>query len=774
VLHDTIGSYEKQDLELDINSQVLTPFGWKDFGAIEMGDQVCNPDGTVSRVIGIYDNGVKPFYKFTFHDGEVVYADDEHVWPWRSTRRRKNRKRKLNRLDTYVDDDQVAETWNHNYGERFNLATSEQLFERFKKLEEQNSSKVLVGNDGFEKLCVPVCNPQMFTLTCRTELLDPYVLGCLLGDGCITGGIDRNTEANSGTISLASLKLSGTDSYSKFIPKQYLFSSIENRYELAKGLMDTNGTVDDRGHCEYNTSSKQLSETAAHLFRSLGYLVTISTKISNYEYKGEIKQGALGYILQIKGRDTHKLFSLPRKVERARIRYANKTDIVDPGNIIINIQEVKPGFSRCIKVDNPNGLYVTDNFVVTHNTTALLASALQYADHPKYSGIILMKNFANLDHLAGISKDWLQGTGAEWYESKHKWIFPEGGVLRFGNVDREDDVYKYRSFEYQFMGFDEVTRLSGNSYLLCTSRVRTNKNINIPQRIRAATNPGGGAEGHAFIKGRFIDPDTRKPETLFIPATLWDNPHLDVEEYVKTLEELPIVERERLMNGDWDINDSEAMISEGWFNKISVHDVPQVKSREGRIRVWDIAATQVSAKNRDPDYTASALCSVSDGTFSIENATFFRGSPRMVEDRIILQYREDAVRFGRAVPTFIEMGNNSAAKMAVDQLLRGPFAGLEIKAITSNVSKEERARPFAVAAENGNVNIVVGDWNKHFFTECVTFGKKLRTAHDDIIDCVVHAYNRLVVLKRKQARIVSSSGSKFNVPTRNRLQSLLR
>jgi predicted phage terminase large subunit-like protein len=381
-----------------------------------------------------------------------------------------------------------------------------------------------------------------------------------------------------------------------------------------------------------------------------------------------------------------------------------------------------------------------------------------------------MKNYPNLEHIINESKEWLYDSDAKWNEVKHIWEFPGGGRLQFGNVDKEDDVFKYRSFQYQFMGFDEVTRLSGDQYLKLTSRMRKTNNMQVPIRIRAATNPGGGVAGHTFIKERFISEDTRHPKTLFIPSNIHDNPHLDAEDYIETLMELPLVERERLLNGNWDIADTGSLIDQGWFVKVTE---PEQSVWEKTVRVWDIAATVESAANADPDWTAGALCSFKDGKFTVEDINYFRGTPKTVEEKIIAQYEIDKELFGRPIQTFIEMGMNSAAKIAIDSYLRGPFSGFDIRAISSNISKEERARSFMVAAENGLVNLVVAGWNKRFFEECLLFGSGLRRAKDDGIDAVVHGFNRLVVQGSRRGR-VSSMAARRAVSSKSLLHVVRR
>lgn len=385
-------------------------------------------------------------------------------------------------------------------------------------------------------------------------------------------------------------------------------------------------------------------------------------------------------------------------------------------------------------------------------SVCLLYMALQYADHPKYSGLIVMRNLPNLVNLIRMSEDWLSGTGASYNKVDKIWHFPEGGTLQFGYCDADDDVYRYKSFEYQFIGFDELTRFKKQeSFTYLFSRLRKPHGIDIPLRIRAATNPGD--IGGPWVYNYFINPETKVPKTAYIHLNMTDNRFLDIDEYEKSLEGMSAIERARMQYGDWDVSDTDLMINPKWFNVVKSRPEPDFKNA---VRVWDIASTKLASKNHDPDFTAGALCSYKSGVFTIENVIRLRGTPREVEQKIIQTYEKDSERFGTELLTLIELGNNSGSKIAVDQLLRGPFAGMQIKPISSNVPKEERARPFAVAAENGYVNIMEGDWNAALLEECKTFPND--KFHDDCIDAAVYAYTHLVVLRKKYKSKVTNLG----------------
>jgi hypothetical protein len=187
-------------------------------------------------------------------------------------------------------------------------------------------------------------------------------------------------------------------------------------------------------------------------------------------------------------------------------------------------------------------------------SAGLLAAALQYVDTPGYAALLLRKSFPELEGADGLiaqSHAWLADTDAKWNSQQHRWSFPSGATLQFGHVQNESDKYRYQGQAYQFVGLDELTHFTESQYdYIAFSRARRSMGLReqgVPIRARAASNPGG--IGHAWVKARFIDEP--KPETIFIPAKVADNPGLDVEEYADSLSNLPDELRRQLLEGDW-------------------------------------------------------------------------------------------------------------------------------------------------------------------------------------------------------------------------------
>lgn len=185
---------------------------------------------------------------------------------------------------------------------------------------------------------------------------------------------------------------------------------------------------------------------------------------------------------------------------------------------------------------------------------ALLMGALQYVDQPNYAAIIFRRTYTDLSlpgALMSRAKEWLAGTDARWNDTEKTWHFPSGASLTFGYLDNENHKYRYQSAEFNYIAFDELTQFPEEDYLYLFSRLRRQSTSEIPVRMRGASNPGG--KGHFWVKERFIDSGAAAgvSDRVFIPAKLDDNPHIDRESYVESLEELDPQTRKQLLEGDW-------------------------------------------------------------------------------------------------------------------------------------------------------------------------------------------------------------------------------
>ena len=384
----------------------------------------------------------------------------------------------------------------------------------------------------------------------------------------------------------------------------------------------------------------------------------------------------------------------------------------------------------------------------------LLMAGAQFLDVPGYAAIIFRRTFTDLSMpgaLISLSHEWWDNTAAHWSDQQHTWTFPCAGdgtsKFAFGYLDSRIAHLRYRSSQYQFLGFDELTEFdlgegADNPYLFLRSRLRRPKYLgNLPLRIRSATNPGG--PGHEFVKRRFVKPGLAT--TTFLPASLRDNPHIDQKAYEATLMHLPPILREQILEGNWDVSEGGKVISRLWF----VHVVSDPQSTTLRCRAWDLAAST------DGKRTAGVLMSRAPRgnypyEYCVEHAVKGHWLPGERDDMILQQARIDDASYGKGgVQVLIEQEPGSggvAQNYELTKKLRGhavlsiPVRGERSAKVSHFSAKVMRAGPFASAAQSGDVGIIGGDWNDEYLDELHNFpeGK-----YSDQVDATSMAYNYL-------------------------------
>jgi len=365
---------------------------------------------------------------------------------------------------------------------------------------------------------------------------------------------------------------------------------------------------------------------------------------------------------------------------------------------------------------------------------ALLMAALQYVDIRGYSALLLRRTYTDLSlpgALMDMAQAWLRGTDAVWHEMSKTWHFPSGAMLTFGHLQNENDKYRYQSSQFQFIGFDELTQFTETKYRYLFSRLRRLKHVNIPIRMRSATNPGG--LGSDWVYNRFLVETETNQERLFIPAKLDDNPHMDKDAYVQSLNELDPITREQLLNGDWSVRQPGSMFQRSWFRII---DMPSPDITR-KVRYWDLAATEANGSN-DPDYTAGVLIGEKDGQYYILDVVRERLTPAGVEKVI----RKTAEVDGIGVDIWIEQEGGSGGKNTIDYYARHILKGYALHGdpVSGAGSKTLRAKPFSAAAENGNVYLVRGNWLTALLDELEAFPLG---GHDDMVDACSGALRKL-------------------------------
>jgi predicted phage terminase large subunit-like protein len=394
---------------------------------------------------------------------------------------------------------------------------------------------------------------------------------------------------------------------------------------------------------------------------------------------------------------------------------------------------------------------------------ALLMAGLQYVDVPGYAGIIFRRTFTDLELPGGLierSQEWLGGTDAKWIDRMHTWSFPSGATLSFGYLEHEQDKYRYKSAEFQYVAFDELTQFSEAQYRYLFSRLRRPSKLadprlsQIPLRMRGASNPGD--RGHAWVRRYFIprpvvDEETgeRKIEIptdgvtgrrrIFIPAKLSDNPYLDQITYRENLRRLDPLEAARLEAGDWDAMEGGKLFVPGREQYLEARpaDVPRW------CRYWDFAATD-ARDGDDPDYTVGALLGkTKDGKIVVGDVVRGRWSPARVEEVV----RSVAERDGRAIMIRLEQEPGSSGKASASHFIRHVLSGFDVKAERVTGPKEVRARAFAAQWDAGNVYLVRAPWNAELVEELVAFPSS--GIHDDQVDATSGAFESITGYRRR-------------------------
>lgn len=383
----------------------------------------------------------------------------------------------------------------------------------------------------------------------------------------------------------------------------------------------------------------------------------------------------------------------------------------------------------------------------------LLIGALQYVDVPGYAAIILRRTYQDLSlpgALMDRARSWLLGTDAVWNDKLKRWTFPSSAVLVFGYLEHEGDEERYQSAEFQYIGWDEGSQIPQRQIDYVNARCRrpgphkpgARDLAAVPLRIRIGSNPGG--IGHAYLKERYIEPARAKRlpvGTAVIRASLADNPYIDRVSYELMLNAIADpTDRQRLRDGDWDVMPAGGLLDRSWVRYLDsapAELAPFTLSRGGArlVRSWDLAGTDKSKKDRDPDWTVGVLLGKLDGRVYLLDVRYVRASPGKVEALIQATAAED----GKQVPIRLEQEPGQSGKAQIVRY-RTLLLGHTVAASTSTGSKVLRAGAVASAAEAGNLYVVTDyyqtgerqPWVNWAVDQLVQFP----SGHDDVMDAV--------------------------------------
>lgn len=385
-------------------------------------------------------------------------------------------------------------------------------------------------------------------------------------------------------------------------------------------------------------------------------------------------------------------------------------------------------------------------------SSALLMSALQYVDVPGYSAILFRRTYADLALPGAIMDRFQNWIAAEddvrWNANNYTAVFPSGARLTFGYLNNSQDYLRYKGAEFQFIGMDEVTEIRESDYRYLFSRLRRPASgplAKVPLRMRAASNPAPN-----WVRQRFII-EGKETGRIFVPSKLTDNPGIDADSYRQALTALDPVERRRLEEGDWWSTTLGSLFDRESIVLLDPHEVPQITSSARAVRFWDLAATEPSQSNPDPDWTVGTLMLFDQGIAYVLDVRKARVKGEKVEQLVAQTAYED----GHAVAIRMEQEPGSSGKALCDQYARYVVPGYDFQGIRSTGDKVTRARPFAAAVANGNVRCVRSPWLTDWLDELSSFPEA--ATHDDQVDSAVGAFTHLTGLglpQRKRVAIV--------------------
>lgn len=491
-----------------LDAKILTPTGWTTMGQIKVGDYVMSRNGKPTKVLGVYPKGEKLVYKITTNENTSTECCEDHLWMTKTfedkKRQRKGSVKSTKQiLDTLYDKNgKINHYIPRNEPVHFlknelpitpyvlgvilgdgSISHSISISSKDNELIEKVESEV--HKIGCYLRTPSTSNNIQYTISAKNlkcnkpakrillkninnnEEIEYYSIGDAVKDlnlskyeiekrcnknEIVDGYVYKflpsmNRWQNPIKDYLHKLGLEGKKSYDKFIPDLYKYSCIDDRIELLRGLMDTDGTIKNRsgGCCSFTTISKQLANDVIELVQSLGGRAT-------YSIRDRINEGRKNIVIDHNGKErlivskyvSYELnislpqeinpFYIPRKANRFKPKYMHYVGIK-------SIEPVCEKEVQCILVEDPEHLYITDQYIVTHNTENDKKSLFEipYKNMVKY--MFQMPSDIDFEMLYGNLKE--QNTISFWCTSFIRGITLDNSIII---VDEAQNCSAHESF----------------------------------------------------------------------------------------------------------------------------------------------------------------------------------------------------------------------------------------------------------------------------------------------------------------------------------------
>lgn len=385
--------FEGTGKALAIDTPIPTPDGWSTMGKLAVGDWVFSPNGEPVKIVAatevMFD---RPCYRVVFSDGSEIVADENHLWETETLRARETaaKQRRRNQF-----------TAPHGTDQR------EKIIHKSAVVTTRQIRETLYTRGGHcLNHSIRTSEPLAFP---RQEVpIHPYVLGAWLGDGTTVNatftcadaeiideiracgevirkvndkylwrfgdGNRKVTLAAKSQTMQARLRRLGVLG-GKFIPDSYLQGSVDQRLALLQGLMDTDGTVDRSGLCEFSVCNERLARDVLGLVLTLGIKATIRESAATIDGREVNRRWRIGFKTDLP------VFRLPRKAERIGTLPTNRAKL----RYITSVERVDSVPVRCIQVANADGMFVAGEACIpTHNSflIAQMVMAVAAGLHP--------------------------------------------------------------------------------------------------------------------------------------------------------------------------------------------------------------------------------------------------------------------------------------------------------------------------------------------------------------------------------------------------------
>lgn len=424
-------------------------------------------------------------------------------------------------------------------------------------------------------------------------------------------------------------------------------------------------------------------------------------------------------------------------------------------------------------------------------TYAELLEPLRHIDNPKFNALILRDSYTQIAAPGGLwdsSREiypYIPGARSGKTPKLH-WMFPSGASITFAQLSRNEDCEQWQGSQICLIEFDELCHFTEYQFFYMLSRNRSV--CGVTPYIRATCNPdsdswvakfiswwidqGSGypikeragkirwmvrlrgrivwfdsmEEAIAYARDDGVDEDllpfTAKSVT-FIPSQVTDNKKLlkANPQYMTNLLNLPTVERERLLNGNWKIrNQAGLMFQRGQVNVIP-KEMINYNAIVGYCRGWDLAAT-AEDRGGDPAYTAGVLVGkTNDNRYIVLDVINMRLSAGQVENLILNTAKADKARFGY-VKTRLPRDPGQAGVAQAEfyvKLLAG--SGFDVSARPETGDKTHRATPVAALWQHGFIDISEGEWNDSYFSQLESFPD---SKFKDMVDATSSAFDEMM------------------------------